>query len=78
MSSRTITDQDIIQNFVDRALSGEADAFAASDEGAVSRFAQTVISEIDGALSVREWDTEDEAARAFERESARMHAAAPK
>ena len=78
MGNRQITDQDSIQDLVDRSLSGEADAFAASDEGAVSRFGHTVVTEIDGVLNVREWDTADEAARAFVLESARMRAVAQK
>ena len=72
MGSRHITDEDAIQNLTDQTLAGSYDEFADTDEGAVSRFDRTVLSEIDGVLVATEWDTDEEAKRAFVREVRRM------
>ena len=66
MSSRAITDEDVIESLVQRGYAGEADEFDSTDDGAVARHGKVVVVELDGTLMADEWDTESEAAESYD------------
>ena len=65
MGFRKITDEDEIEDLMMKGYAGEADEFHSADEGAVARYGNTVVSEIDGVLAAAEWDTAAEAESSY-------------
>jgi 5-enolpyruvylshikimate-3-phosphate synthase len=63
--ARTITDEDELNTYTNRAYASEYDDFYAGEAGEVIRFGTVVACEIEGSMTVVDHEDESAAAAAF-------------